>query len=86
MKSRFIFLFLLFIFALIQAQNVTLEAIDAEIAAGDFSKAKKSIDLYIAQNNLSAKEFRDSIEFRIITGPPNPKAFRKISLTSMFPV
>lgn len=59
MKSRFIFFFLLFVFSSIQAQNVSLKAIDAEINAGNFSKAKNSIDLYIAQNNLSAKEVYD---------------------------
>lgn len=59
MKSRFIFFFLLFVFSSIQAQNVGLKAIDAEIDAGNFSKAKKSIDLYIAQNNFSAKEVYD---------------------------
>lgn len=59
MKSRFILIFLLFAWSSIQAQNVTLKVINAEIAAGDFNKAKQSIDLYIAQNNLSAKEIYD---------------------------
>lgn len=59
MKPRFVFFFLLFVLGSIQAQNVTLKAIDADIDAGNFSKAKKSIDLYIAQNNLSAKEIYD---------------------------
>ncbi len=59
MKSRFVFFFLLFTSVSILAQNVTLKSIDAEIDAGNFSKAKKSIDLYIAQNGLSKKEIYD---------------------------
>jgi len=51
-------------------KNVAMEQINAEEAAGDFTKAKKSIDLYIAQNELSPEEvytlsFRKEVMDRI---------------------
>ncbi|MDR1091619.1 MAG: transglutaminase domain-containing protein, partial [Prevotella sp.] len=59
MKSYSILILFLFVAAFLQAQSVSLKVINDEITAGDFSKAKKSIDLYIAQNNLPAKEIYD---------------------------
>lgn len=44
-------------------EEVTLVRIDAEEQAGNFSKAQKLIDLYIAQNDLSEKEIYD-LNFR----------------------
>ena len=46
-----------------QQKTVTIEQINAEETAGDFTKAKKSIDLYIAQNDLSKQEVYD-LNFR----------------------
>lgn len=46
-----------------QQKAVTIEQINTEEAAGDFTKAKKSIDLYIAQNDLSAQDIYD-LNFR----------------------
>lgn len=59
MKTHFIFILLLFASVFVQAQKVTLTTINNEVLAGDYSKAKKSIDLYIAQNDLSGKEIYD---------------------------
>lgn len=59
MRTYLILIFFLFISGFLQAQSVSLKTIDDEITVGDYSKAKKSIDLYIAQNNLSAKEIYD---------------------------
>jgi transglutaminase-like putative cysteine protease len=39
-----------------KTKTVTLQDIDTERAAGNFSHAKKMIDLYIAQNDLNEKE------------------------------
>ncbi len=65
MKHLIIILSLLFTIACSSNQQkaVTMEQINAEEAAGDFAKAKKSIDLYIAQNDLSAEEIYD-LNFR----------------------
>ncbi|MDR0660457.1 MAG: transglutaminase domain-containing protein [Prevotellaceae bacterium] len=65
MKHIIIILSLLFIIACSSNQQaaVSMEQINTEEAAGDFGKAKKSIDLYIAQNNLSAEEIYD-LNFR----------------------
>lgn len=46
-----------------QQKVITIEQINAEEAAGDFTKAKKSIDLYIAQNDLKPEEIYD-LNFR----------------------
>lgn len=61
MKHVIATFFLLFAIACSSGKQnvVTIEQINAEEAAGDFTKAKKAIDLYIAQNDLSAQEVYD---------------------------
>lgn len=58
MKTHLLsFLILLFLCSAGYAQEkITLVQIDKEVQAGNYEKAKKSIDFYIAQNNLSPQE------------------------------
>ncbi|MDR0825147.1 MAG: transglutaminase domain-containing protein [Prevotella sp.] len=70
MKTRFIFILFLFLSVLMQAQQVNLLEIKDEVRTGNYQKAKKLIDLYIAQHNLSPEEvynlnFRKDILDRI---------------------
>ena len=56
MKTPLLFIFLLSFTIISYAQKITKEQIDEKIESGYYDDAKNMIDLYIAQNNLSASQ------------------------------